>query len=139
MSLVPEEKLKPNLTINLAPMIDFLFLMLAFFATLAVTRVTLFDTKWEECPNRFLNTSSLYNYSTDEYYKEYIPLWALEDCLEFLRKRKWYIHNLHDDTWGNKTILYIKNPNKIRINEQDGKTPLEACLRAVLAVLEKEK
>ncbi|KPK31943.1 MAG: hypothetical protein AMS24_05265 [Chlamydiae bacterium SM23_39] len=44
MSLVPEEKLKPNLTINLAPMIDFLFLMLAFFATLAVTRVTLFDT-----------------------------------------------------------------------------------------------
>lgn len=45
MSLVPEEKLKPNLGINLAPMIDFLFLMLAFFATLAVTRATLFDTK----------------------------------------------------------------------------------------------
>lgn len=45
MSLIPEEKLKPNLNINLAPMIDFLFLMLAFFATLAVTRATLFDTK----------------------------------------------------------------------------------------------
>jgi biopolymer transport protein ExbD len=45
MSLVPEEKLKPTSTINLAPMIDFLFLMLAFFATLAVTRATLFDTQ----------------------------------------------------------------------------------------------
>ena len=45
MSLIPEDKLKPKLSINLAPMIDFLFLMLAFFATLAVTRATLFDTK----------------------------------------------------------------------------------------------
>lgn len=44
MSLIPEEKLKPHLSMNLAPMIDFLFLMLAFFATLAVTRATLFDT-----------------------------------------------------------------------------------------------
>lgn len=44
MSLVPDDKLKPSLSINLAPMIDFLFLMLAFFATLAVTRVSLFDT-----------------------------------------------------------------------------------------------
>ena len=43
--IVPEEKLKPKLSINLAPMIDFLFLMLAFFATLAITRATLFDTK----------------------------------------------------------------------------------------------
>ena len=45
MSLIPEEKLKSNLSFNLAPMIDFLFLMLAFFAILAVTRATLFDTK----------------------------------------------------------------------------------------------
>jgi len=42
---IPEEQLKPKLGINLAPMIDFLFLMLAFFATLAITRATLFDTK----------------------------------------------------------------------------------------------
>jgi len=44
MSLIPEDKIKPKLSLNLAPMIDFLFLMLAFFATLAVTRATLFDS-----------------------------------------------------------------------------------------------
>jgi biopolymer transport protein ExbD len=44
MSLIPEDKLKTSSKINLTPMIDFLFLMLAFFATLAVTRSTLFDT-----------------------------------------------------------------------------------------------
>jgi biopolymer transport protein ExbD len=43
--MIPEEKLKPGLTINLAPMIDFVFLMLACFATLAVTRITLYDTQ----------------------------------------------------------------------------------------------
>lgn len=45
MSLIPEEKLHSQMTINLAPMIDFLFLMLAFFATLAVTRSSIFDTQ----------------------------------------------------------------------------------------------
>ena len=45
MSLIPEDTLKPHLTINLAPMIDFLFLMLAVFACLAVTRAALFDTR----------------------------------------------------------------------------------------------
>ena len=47
MSLIPEDKLKPSLTTNLAPMIDFVFLMLAFFATLAVTRASLYDTQLE--------------------------------------------------------------------------------------------
>jgi biopolymer transport protein ExbD len=45
MQFIPEDKLKASLSINLAPMIDFLFLMLAFFATIAVTRATIFDTK----------------------------------------------------------------------------------------------
>lgn len=45
MSLIPEDKLKPHVSLNLAPMIDFVFLMLAFFATLAVTRASLYDTQ----------------------------------------------------------------------------------------------
>ncbi len=45
MSLIPDEKLKSNLSFNMTPMIDFLFLMLAFFATLAVSRTSLFDSK----------------------------------------------------------------------------------------------
>ncbi len=45
MSLIPEDKLKSGSSFNFAPMIDFLFLMLAFFATLAVSRASLYDTK----------------------------------------------------------------------------------------------
>lgn len=45
MSFIPDENLKASSHFNMAPMIDFLFLMLAFFATLAVSRATLYDTK----------------------------------------------------------------------------------------------
>ena len=45
MSLIPDEHLKSSSNFNFAPMIDFLFLMLAFFATLAVSRASLYDTK----------------------------------------------------------------------------------------------
>ena len=44
MSLIPEEELKPSHGMNFAPMIDFLFLMLALFATLALTRSALYDS-----------------------------------------------------------------------------------------------
>ena len=47
MSFIPEDELKSRASLNLAPMIDFLFLMLMFFATLAVTRVTTKDTAIE--------------------------------------------------------------------------------------------
>lgn len=44
MSFIPENELKSSAAMNLAPMIDFLFLLLMFFATLAVTRITTKDT-----------------------------------------------------------------------------------------------
>lgn len=47
MSFVPEEALRGKEGINLAPMIDFLFLMLMFFACLAVSRATSKDTDIE--------------------------------------------------------------------------------------------
>lgn len=43
MSIIPEEELKSYGSLNLAPMVDFLFLVVAVFATLAVTRAALFD------------------------------------------------------------------------------------------------
>lgn len=43
MSLIPEEELHREKNINLAPMVDFLFLVVAILATLAVTRSTLHD------------------------------------------------------------------------------------------------
>lgn len=45
MSFVPVDELKDRGGLTFAPMIDFLFLMLAFFACLAVTRVALNDTE----------------------------------------------------------------------------------------------
>lgn len=47
MELIPHDELKPNNSFNFAPMIDFLFLMLALFATLAVSRAALYDTEVE--------------------------------------------------------------------------------------------
>ncbi len=44
MDLIPAQELEPKTTFNFAPMIDFLFLMLSLFATLAISKVTLFDT-----------------------------------------------------------------------------------------------
>lgn len=45
MSLIPQEELCPHQTFNFAPMIDFLFLMLALFATLAISRSALYDSE----------------------------------------------------------------------------------------------
>lgn len=47
MSYIPDDEVKGRLSLNLAPMIDFLFLLLMFFATLAVTRITTKDTEIE--------------------------------------------------------------------------------------------
>ena len=43
--MIPEEELKAKKGINLAPMVDFLFLILAVFAVLAVTRTALYDSE----------------------------------------------------------------------------------------------
>ncbi|HEY2810347.1 MAG TPA: biopolymer transporter ExbD [Rhabdochlamydiaceae bacterium] len=47
MSIIPEEEFKRFGSVNLAPMVDFLFLVVAVFATLAVTRSALFDNDVE--------------------------------------------------------------------------------------------
>jgi biopolymer transport protein ExbD len=45
MSLIPEDELKRSNSINLAPMVDFLFLVIAVFATMAISRAALYDTE----------------------------------------------------------------------------------------------
>lgn len=47
MDLIPHDELKPIHQFNFAPMIDFLFLMLALFATLAMSRAALYDSEVE--------------------------------------------------------------------------------------------
>lgn len=45
MDLIPHEELKPASSLNFAPMIDFLFLLLSLFATLAISRAALYDSE----------------------------------------------------------------------------------------------
>lgn len=47
MELIPHEEIRPQFHFNFAPMIDFLFLMLSLFATLAISRTALVDTNIE--------------------------------------------------------------------------------------------
>lgn len=47
MDLIPHDELKSSHYFNFAPMIDFFFLMLSLFATLAISRATLYDTELE--------------------------------------------------------------------------------------------
>jgi biopolymer transport protein ExbD len=44
MDLIPHEEIRPAHNFNFAPMIDFLFLMLSLFATLAMSRAALYDS-----------------------------------------------------------------------------------------------
>lgn len=47
MSIIPDEEIKGFGSLNLAPMVDFLFLVVAVFATLAVTKAALYDSEVE--------------------------------------------------------------------------------------------
>jgi len=44
-SMIPEEEIQTRKSLNLAPMVDFLFLILAVFAIMAVTRTALYDSE----------------------------------------------------------------------------------------------
>ena len=74
-----------------------------------------------------------------------IFLWTLEDCLEFLRGKECWLYQLKQEQKGYEiTILQLIPKKKARCTHESititkkGKTPLEACLKAVLAVLEEK-
>ncbi len=59
MSFIPDEELKERPGLTMAPMIDFLFLMLAVFASLAVSRIVMRDTEVELVRSKVETTSPL--------------------------------------------------------------------------------
>lgn len=61
MTFIPDDELKAQSGITLAPMIDFLFLMLAVFASLAVSRIVMRDTEVELVRSKIESPSSLRN------------------------------------------------------------------------------
>jgi len=108
------------------------------------------DWYWHEIDEDvFLHsTKEKYPYVADAEHEYIIPLWTIFDCLEFLNKRGVAIENLHQPGWKNWSIL-IKHVSVLHIKDakwtgkeleiRSNKTPLEACLKAVLAVLEEKK
>jgi biopolymer transport protein ExbD len=59
MSLIPEEELKKQNSVSLAAMVDFLFVVVAVFATMAITRAALFDRDIELVQTQDHSTPSL--------------------------------------------------------------------------------
>ncbi len=72
--------------------------------------------------------------------KDLTPLWTISDCLEFLMKLKSF-RAYFVETYNDKTRLLCVNywDQQDRVIMKNGKTTLEACLKAVLAVLEETK
>ncbi len=67
MSIIPEEELKTFGSLNLAPMVDFLFLVLAIFATLAVTKTALYDDQIQLVKVKPAAENSIYSGQNDFY------------------------------------------------------------------------
>lgn len=65
MSFIPENELKGQSAFSMAPMIDFLFLMLMFFACLAISRVSLKDTELDLVQLKNDTHPSLYQEDTE--------------------------------------------------------------------------
>ncbi len=85
---------------------------------------------------------------SDEGYRQvskltWFPLWTVKDCLEFLDEKTtdWSLDKDIDEEGkqtGKFCFWWMASPRH-KDNYTLGKTPLEACLKAVLAVLEKGK
>jgi len=69
-------------------------------------------------------------------------IWTISDCLEFLKeKNRWVRMDTRPKEEGSTTRIWIFSEFNleeawIKHPSYDGKTPLEACLKAALAVLE---
>ncbi len=71
--------------------------------------------------------------------KNVLPLWQISDCLEFLYERyeEVGVESLMD-YWEASVYLHRKIKDA-EVIDAKGKTPLEACLKAVLAIVEEEE
>ncbi len=71
-----------------------------------------------------------------------IPIWTISDCLEFLRERAIYLESLCQTDECEYMFAICERDDlglvKGATRLFEGETPLEACLKAVLAVLEED-
>ena len=91
------------------------------------------------------STKEAYPYVANVEHDYIIPLWTISDCLEFLETRKsWRVSflntskNINTSTSGESLVCFNYWDEQEKVIVKRGKTLLEACLKAVLAVLEEE-
>lgn len=139
MELIPHEELKPSNTFNFAPMIDFLFLMLALFATLAISRAALYDAEIDlvelkpekgasslrakELHQINLSITSQGNYKWLTEFQEY-PMQTVQAIQEELA-RQYQMGALPQDKSRTEVLLHI-----------DKKAPWERIAKAIFAIRE---
>jgi biopolymer transport protein ExbD len=63
MDLIPDNELKVKSGLNLAPMVDFLFLVMAVFATIAITKSSILDSEIQVARLGKQDPSTLKTYS----------------------------------------------------------------------------
>lgn len=139
MDLVPHDELKPSYSFNFAPMIDFLFLMLCLFATLAICRAALYDSEVElvelkpekgaaslraketQQINLSITAAGGYKWMTD--FQEY-PMETVGAIQEELA-RQYQIGALPEDKSKTEVLLHI-----------DRKAPWDPIAKAIFAIRE---
>lgn len=139
MELVPHDELKPSHNFNFAPMIDFLFLMLALFATLAVSRAALYDSEVDlveltpekgaaslrakeiQQINLSIGANGSYKWMTE--FQEY-PMETVQAIQEELA-RQYQIGALAEDKSKTEVLLHI-----------DQKAPWDPIAKAIFAIRE---
>ena len=114
MSLVPDEHFSPRLSFNFAPMVDFLFIVIAIFAVIAITRKALYDAdvnlvqhdapKVKSTPSAQSNTINL----SISAHGEYKWLEASEEqTFKSIQAVKEALVQQHEDPSQNQILLHI--------------------------------
>lgn len=139
MELIPHDELKPVHHFNFAPMIDFLFLMLALFATLAISRAALYDSEVElvelkpekgaaslrskQVQQINLSITALGGYKWLTEFQEY-PMETVQAIQEELA-RQYQMGALPEDKTKTEVLLHI-----------DRKAPWDPIAKAIFAIRE---
>jgi biopolymer transport protein ExbD len=138
MEMIPHDELNKSQTFNFAPMIDFLFLMLALFATLAMSRAALSDTEIELAKinvasqantskaqihsiNLSIDAEGKYKWLTE--FQEY-PM-ASTSAIQDELIRQYALHALPQDKAQTEILLHI-----------DKKAPWEPIAQAIFSIRE---
>ena len=101
------------------------------------------DWYWSKSHNKPLIAIAGGFKANDQKHFGVFKLWTISDCLEFLRERDYTItfHDLrviYPELEQPISVVIYRLGQKV-VKTYYGETPLEACLKAVLAVLEEEK